>query len=345
VHEDVVDHPAILPVVTNDDLERIARGYRSFGGVDAAEESPLYAQLAAAVADDEQLLRFLADLPAGKRQPMLLFATLQFLHGSPPPPDQMRSWILGDAERVRATMLTRATQTNEPARCAALLPVLARLPGPLALIEPGTSAGLCLYPDRYRYEYDGVQVGPQSPLTLRCTTSGPGPVPDRVPEVTARIGIDLNPLDPADEDDAAWLRALIWPGPHAADRLHRLAAATEIAAREPARVLRGDLVERLPEALDLVPQGSTAVVFHTALLIHVRRESRDRFVDLVRSRQVRWVAQEGFGALPDVDAQIPEDRRVGGRFVLSLDGRALAQTAPHGGRIDWLPAGSEIISS
>jgi hypothetical protein len=323
--------------MTGDDLERIARGYRFFGGVDAAAESPLYAQLAAAVSDDAQLLGFLADLPAGKRQPMLLFATLQYLHGSPPAPVQLRAWILDDAERVRATMLARATQTNEPARCAALLPLLARLPGPLALIEPGTSAGLCLYPDRYRYEYDGVRVGPQSPVTLRCTTSGAGPAPDRIPEVSARIGIDLNPLDPADEHDAAWLRALIWPGPRAAERLHRLTGATEIAAREPARMLRGDLVERLPEALDLVPEGSTAVVFHTALLIHVRRETRDRFVDLVRSRQVRWIAQEGFGTLPGVEAQIPEERRIKGRFVLSLDGRALAQTAPHGGRIDWLP--------
>jgi hypothetical protein len=341
VHEDVAGHAAILPVVTDDDLDRIARGYRSFGRFDAAEESPLYARLAAAVADDAELLRFLADLPAGKRQPMLLFAALQYLHGSPPAPERLRAWVLDDAERVRATMLVRATQTNEPARCAALLPVLARLPGPLALIEPGTSAGLCLYPDRYRYEYDGVPVGPQSPLTLRCTTSGGGPVPDGVPQVAARIGIDLEPLDPGDAEDAAWLRALIWPGPHAAERLHRLAAASQVAAREPARILRGDLVERLPEALDLVPEGSTAVVLHTAVLIHVRRQARERFVDLVRSRPVRWLAQEGFEALPDVDAQIPDDRRIPGRFVLSLDGRALAQTAPHGGRIDWLPGAAE----
>ena len=39
-------------------------------------------------------------------------------------------------------ILARRTQTNEPARCAVLLPALAQLPQPLALIEAGASAGL-----------------------------------------------------------------------------------------------------------------------------------------------------------------------------------------------------------
>ena len=52
-------------------------------------------------------------------------------------------------------MLERRTQTNEPARCALMLPLLAALPQPLALLEVGASAGLCLLPDRYGYDYDG----------------------------------------------------------------------------------------------------------------------------------------------------------------------------------------------
>jgi hypothetical protein len=52
-------------------------------------------------------------------------------------------------------MLARSTQTNEVARCAAFLPLLADLDAELALIEVGASAGLCLFPDRYAYSYDG----------------------------------------------------------------------------------------------------------------------------------------------------------------------------------------------
>ncbi len=50
-------------------------------------------------------------------------------------------------------MTTRSTQTSEPGRCATLLLLLARLPQPLALLEVGASAGLCLLPDRYGYDY------------------------------------------------------------------------------------------------------------------------------------------------------------------------------------------------
>lgn len=50
-------------------------------------------------------------------------------------------------------MRTRRTQTNEVARCALLLPVLTRLPAPLALIEVGAAAGLGLRLDRWAYRY------------------------------------------------------------------------------------------------------------------------------------------------------------------------------------------------
>lgn len=324
-----------MGVVPDDDLTRLAAGYRRFAEVEAAPVSPPYVELAVAVTGSPGVLDFLAALPRGKRQPNLLFATLQFLHGRPPAVEELAGWVLDDGERVRGTMLARATQTNEPARCGALLPVLAALPQPLALIEVGASMGLCLYPDRYGYDYDGRRVGPPAALRVRVATSGGVPVPDRLPEVSARIGVDLNPLDPADPDDRAWLRALVWPGPSAADRLARLDVAADVARREPPRMLRGDLVDLLPEALDLVPGGSTAVVFHTAVLPYVPSERRDAFVALVRDLGVRWIAQEGPGALPDVDAQLPDPDEARGRFVLSLDGRPLAWTAPHGGRIDW----------
>jgi hypothetical protein len=327
--------------VTDEELNRIARGYRAFVA-EAAESSPLYARLAADVVDDPDVLRFLAALPVGKRQPNLLLAALQYLDGAPEDGSELRRRVVDDGERLRATMTARATQTNEPARCAALLPVLARLDGPLALIEVGASAGLCLYPDRYSYEYDGRAVGPAGPVHLTCTTTGDSALPGRLPDVAARIGVDLNPLDPGDADDRAWLRALVWPGPSAADRLQRLAAAAEIAAREPARMLTGDLLDRLPDALDLVPPGSTPVVFHTAVLPYVPSDRRAAFLELVRSLPVRWLAQEAQGVVPGTGEAPPGGW--GTDFVLSLDGRPLALTAPHGGRIDWLPGAREIIA-
>lgn len=237
----------------DDEIERIAAGSRAFAR-EAANESPLYARLSSAVAGNGDVLRFLAVLPTGKRQPNLLFAAVRYLHGTPSDAAELLDLVARDGERLAATMRERATQTNEPARCAALLPLLSAIDGPLALIEVGASAGLCLYPDRFSYEYDGRPVGARSAVHLRCTTTGELPLPGGLPEVVDRTGIDLNPLDPAAPEDRAWLRALVWPGPRAAERLARLDAATAIAAREPARMLVGDLAERLPQAVGLVPR-------------------------------------------------------------------------------------------
>jgi hypothetical protein len=168
------------------------------------------------------------------------------------------------------------------------------------------------------------------------------PLPGRLPDVVARIGIDLNPLDPADPDDRAWLRALVWPGPYAEDRLRRLRAAAELARQEPARMLSGDLVDRLPDALALVPADCTVVVFHTAVLPYVPPQRRSAFIELVRSLPVRWLAQEAPGVVPGTGETPPGGW--GNEFVLSLDGRPLARTAPHGGRVDWLPGAREIMA-
>jgi hypothetical protein len=321
-------------VVIDDELHRIADGYRSFVQ-EASAESPVYSELAAAVAGDQDVLRFLAALPPGKRSPTLLFAALRFLGGVPADGATLHDRVSSDAERLSATMLGRATQTNEPARCAALLPALAGIDGPLALIEVGTSAGLCLYPDCYSYEYDGRPVGPRREVHLRCATSGPFPLPGRLPQVVARIGVDLNPLDVTDPDDRAWLRALVWPGPVEAERLDRLDAAAAVAAQDPPTLLTGDLVERLPDALALVPDGATPVVLHTAVLPYIGSDHRAAFIERVRSLPVRWVAQEGAGMVPGTGEPYPGGW--GPYFVLSLDGRPVAHTAPHGGRVDWLP--------
>ncbi|SDY13852.1 hypothetical protein SAMN05661080_02448 [Modestobacter sp. DSM 44400] len=323
--------------MTTRPVAEIADRYRWFAQVEAAGVSPLYEAFAASIAADADVLAFLADLPAGKQQPNLLLAALQYLHGTATSYPELRNWVLEDADRVRTTMLTHATQTNEPARCAALLPLLAGFSEPLTLIEVGASAGLCLYPDRYAYDYGGHLVGGPSPVTLSCELSGPVPVPARVPKVVARMGVDLNPLDPADPDDRAWLHALIWPG-HP-ERRSRLDAALDLAAAEPATMFTGHLLDQLPVAVAAAPAASTTVVFHTAVLAYLSDDDKAAFIALVGGLPVRWISQEGLGVLPAVrdrlPAPAPGDRA---QLVLALDGEPVARTAPHGGRLDWLAA-------
>src|SRR6266487_3075405 len=186
-----------------------AENYRAFAE-DAHGRSPAYESLAASVADDTAILRFLDSLPPEKRQPNLLFAAACYLLGAVPGITRLRALVRQNRTELSEVMMARRTQTNEPARCATLLPALAQLRPPLALIEVGASAGLTLLFDRYSYNYAGHRIAGQDPQApaLRCAPRGPVPLPAQLPAITWRAGLDLSPLDVASDDDVRWLSCL-----------------------------------------------------------------------------------------------------------------------------------------
>ena len=163
----------------NDTDTAVADAYRSFARLEARGRSAAYESLAESVADDPAVVAFIASLPAGKRQPNLLFAAARYLLGEPPGIQQLHDLIRQSRLELTDVILTRRTQTNEPARCAVLLPALAQLPEPLALIEAGASAGLTLLFDRYSYDYAGHRLAGRDPDAPRCGASPAGPCPSR----------------------------------------------------------------------------------------------------------------------------------------------------------------------
>jgi hypothetical protein len=311
-----------------------AENYRAFAR-DARGRSPAYEALAMSVAGDTAVLRFLGSLPPEKRQPNLLFAAARYLLGEPAGITRLRTLVRRDGDELSAGMMARRTQTNEPARCTTLLPALARLPQPLALIEVGASAGLTLLVDRYSYDYAGHRIAgrdPQAP-TLRCMPRGPVPLPDRLPVIAWRAGLDLNPLDVTSDDDVRWLTCLVWPGE--GDREQRLAAAIAAARRDPPVVHRGDLLTGLPALAARAPAGATLVVYHSAVLAYVTAANRLRFAAAVRSLPAVWLSNEGPAILPGITVPAVE----GGPSVLVQDGQTpLALADGHGSWLHWLPA-------
>ena len=87
--------------------------------------------------------------------------------------------------------------------------MLARLPQPLALIEVGASAGLCLLPDHYGYDYGSHRIT-GTPM-FRCAVNDATPIPKSAPQIVWRAGLDLNPLDISNREQIAWLETLVWP--------------------------------------------------------------------------------------------------------------------------------------
>jgi hypothetical protein len=315
-----------------------AESYRIFAEVEAKGHSATYNDWSNSISDDAPVLTLIDDLPERCRQPNLILACCRFLGVEPGPYDLFREFLLKRWSEVKNLALTKRTQTNEPGRCAVLLPLLASLPQPLALLEVGASAGLCLYPDRYGYDYDSdVQIDPRggSEVSLACATRGDPPLPESLPDVVWRAGIDLNPLDVRDEPSMKWLEALVWPEQEF--RLHRLRAAIDVARSDPPTLFRGDLVERLREVAQQAPHDATLVVFHSAVLAYLDEDRRSDFVDLVRSLPATWISNDGNGVVPSLKpATSPPRDPVETPFVLAQDGIPIAYTGMHGQTLDWL---------
>jgi hypothetical protein len=309
-----------------------ATRYRRFAEVELRPFSPSYEKLCLGVAGDATLLARLDELPLPKRQPNLSLAAVRFLGGPVASYAAFRDFVLTRWDDVATTMQARRTQTNEPGRCAPLLPALAALPQPLALLEVGASAGLCLYPDRYAYRYmvggSEHQVG-ASPVELRCAADGPVPLPSAVPQIAWRAGLDLNPLDVRDDEDVRWLESLIWP--EQSERFDVLRGAVEIARADPPRIVRGDLVRDLPALAAEAPDEATLVVFHTAVLGYVDATGRAAFTDTMHSLHATWISNEMPGLVPGTDIDSAAHL-----IVLARDQRPLALAGAHGQSLTWL---------
>jgi hypothetical protein len=316
----------------DDPRAAVARAYRTFARLEARGRSPAYEALASAAAEDAGVIGFVASLPDAKRQPNLLFAAARYLLGQPASGSSLSALVRESPADLAALMLARSTQTNEPARCAVLLPALAQLPEPLALIDVGASAGLTMLFDRYSYDYAGHRLtgaDPDAPV-LPCRPSGPVPLPARIPAIVWRTGLDLNPLDVTSDDDVRWLSCLVWPDE--GDRTERLAAAIEAARRLPPRLIRGNLMTDLPAVVAQAPPDATVVVYHSSVLCYVAPAQREQFARTVGALGVTWLTSEAPGVVPGT-ARPADDEQM---TVVARDGRPLARADSHGTRLHWL---------
>lgn len=337
------------PAATDDVAGRHARFARN----EAHAHSEVYERWALALSQDADTCALVATLPPGKRQPNIVFACAR-LHGAEPGDyDNLRRVLHERWDAVRCDILARSTQTNEVARCGVLLPLLAELAAregrPLALIEAGASAGLCLLPDAWSYRWrdrSGDVLAaidtPDAAGTIEVTVKDAGiDLPGRMPPIGWREGIDLNPLDATDPTARDWLRTLVWPGQDT--RLARLDAALEVASRSGVRVRPGDLCDPgvVDAALDRVPDGCVPVVFHTAVLAYLDTDQRvaftHRMMQRVDARRCHWISNEGAGVVEpfsDTLGAWPHRLRPGA-FVVALDGAPRFQADGHAG---WIAA-------
>ncbi|MCU1358301.1 MAG: hypothetical protein JWM89_3719 [Acidimicrobiales bacterium] len=270
--------------------------------------SPLYADVLEAVAADvvvggpsAAILDPVAEAPFGDAILLRFLAALHraVLAGDAPAlamhyPSAGGTPHAGLAGALRATVVAHAVeitaqlgcgvQTNEVGRSAALVGgylELARLGLPLHLLEVGSSAGLNLNVDRYRYEAGGRSFGPaDSPLVFREPWLGSSAPDLGLPLVIgSRLGCDAAPIDATTPEGRLRLRSFVWPDQ--ADRLARLDAALLVAERHPPIVVRSDAVAWLATQLAAPVVGACIVVAHSIVLQYLSPGARADFLAIL----------------------------------------------------------------
>jgi hypothetical protein len=360
-------------VASDDELTALAWRFARFAE-ETRGRSALYTHLSLAIADDPAAASVLMAASAPQRRPNLLFAAVHDLlfagaeHplaawypslGGDREPDAQTMAVFRDfldafhddvAERVRS----RTTQTNEPGRCAALRPALARLAGrtdrAVALVEVGASAGLLLHLDRYHYRYGDVEAGPaSSPVRIGPDLRGPAPAELELPRIASRVGIDLRPLSPRDPDDARWVRACVWP--EDVDRLARLETALDVAAaHDDVELVRGDMVSTLVPVVGQVDEDALVCVLHSTALAYLDEDGRSSIEgtlgELGAERDLARVSFEGAFVEPfatqERDLGLNSPGEVGCLLGLTVwidggrDDELLARAQPHGAWLEWV---------
>jgi len=352
-------------------VDACALMFAEFGRT-ATKRAPLYAQLSAGIAADDELASLLLTAPVTQRQPVLLFACVHALlldgHDDPlarhypnltPDPDRsdplpaFRAFCRSNRSQLEHLLRTRSTQTNEIGRCALLLPafgLVAAEVGALAHLDVGASAGLNLLLPRYRYRYEpegadgeATIVGDASPVVLACGTRGAVPIPATMPKIVRSRGLDRTPIDAHDEEQARWLEACVWPDQ--IDRFERLRAALDLARTTELDVRMGDAVADVNAHVEELATVGHPVVTNTWVLNYLTGRQRTDYVstlDALGSRlDLSWIYAESPFLTPELPG--PSDDAFVERTVLALvrwrRGRRvvahLADTHPHGYWMHW----------
>ncbi len=347
------------------DIEDVAEAFRAAWGFGS---SPLYSHLLAVVANDEGLLELAAQARHGQQPTFALFGAVHYLllRGARDPLADYYVSIAGGSARpvdagagpafarfcarhheaIASILRTRLVQTNHVQRALVLRLGLALVrrasSAPVCVVEVGCSAGLNLRADRYAFAVGGANFGDRSsPVRIRADIWAAELLPDldELPRIAEVVGIDLNPPDVTNDDDRAWLRALVWP-----ENLHQaiqLEAAMGVVATDPPRVLRGDVVEVGPALAAALPQALPRLVVHTATRIHVPVEERRAF-----DAAIATFAQGG----PMLHLALEDDQRIApsGRHGVGLtatDTAGSRDIAVADGHLAWLeplPAISDV---
>ncbi|MEK4385483.1 DUF2332 domain-containing protein [Solibacillus sp. FSL W7-1464] len=268
-------------------MEKLVAAFRRFASHEAKNNSPLYEYWCERIITNGQLLNLMMHIPETQPKPNLFFGSVQYLSAQKETPlkqifenpyevnmeesfQLLIDFCIQHSDELLQLFQTKSVQTNEVQRASYLYPIFSEISEetkqPLTLIEIGTSAGLLLNLDGYRYEIDQeppISFGNEnSPLTLFAKNYGTPITSVENLDISQRIGIDLNIINLQDSDEFLWLKSLIWP--EQIERKENLEKARTINRQYSKLLLNGDFRIFIPSLFDTHDlKDSQIIILHT----------------------------------------------------------------------------------
>lgn len=249
--------------------------------------------------------------------------------------------VMAAHETALLPWLDGPPQTNEAGRSANFIAAMLwlaeqGLPPRFACLEIGSSAGINLMLDRYRYDLGGVSVGPEDAVMTFAPEWHGAPPPAPAIAIASTRGCDVAPVDLTDPAQALRLKAYIWPE-HTV-RFERMDAAIRAATAHKPDLVQATAADFV-EAELAKPQepGTTRMLMHSIVWQYVPADQQARVTAAMEAAGARATPER-----PLAWVMVEADRTVH-RHALMVrywpgGGEAvqLAWSHPHGADLDWL---------
>lgn len=232
-------------------------------------------------------------------------------------------------------------QTNEAGRSSNFIAAMLWLAGQglaprFECLEIGSSAGINLMIDRYRYDLGGVVVGPRKPVMDFVPEWRGAPPPNGPIDILSLKGCDVAPLDLTDPEQALRLKSYVWPE-HGV-RFERIEAAIAAASQKAPDLVKmnaADFVEQqlaMPQA-----EGTTRVLMHSIVWQYVPEDQQERITAAMEAhggqaspgKALAWIALEANRTL--LQHGLTVRYWPGGE-----EPRLIAAAHAHGAWVEWL---------
>lgn len=289
---------------------QLRQRFKQFAKIECENSSRLYEYLSLKIAEDEEILELCSYAQDGQPVPNLLFGAIHYLlmDGNRHPLKDFYPSLVETPKELEDSYLyfqdfckkfrneiiqliqSKIVQTNEVGRCAYLYPcfsyIYQKVNKPISLIEIGTSAGLQLLWDQYKYSYRSSKelygnldskVLIQSEVKDKTPTMLP--LLDEAPPIVDRYGIDLHVNNLSYEEDYLWLKALIWPEHF--ERRELFEKAVNCLKENKINLIEADGIKILPEVVKQLSNDSILCIFHTHVANQIPVEGKQNLLKTI----------------------------------------------------------------